>query len=295
MLRIAAVSAAPSCGNGGIGLQVLGSGGPEINDHRASSGYLIWQNGKARVLIDMGGGSMFRFEQASARVEDIDAILLSHLHVDHSADLPYLIKASFFTGRHRDLPVYGPTGNGSMPATREFITMLFGRSGAFRYLSDYLDGPATYHLVAHNVNASNDAKHGVRQFTEKLGEIQISAVPVHHGPIPALAWRVAIADRAIAFSSDMNNDYDNLASLARNADILLAHNAIPEQATGVARNLHMPPSVIGQIAARAGVKSLVLSHRMQRTLGNEQQTTQFIRKYYKGPLHFADDLQCFRP
>jgi ribonuclease BN (tRNA processing enzyme) len=161
-------------------------------------------------------------------------------------------------------------------------------------LSDFLDGPAAYHLVAHDVDAENRKNAGIKPFVAKLADFQISSVPVHHGPIPALAWRVDIAGRKIVFSGDMNNDYNNLVSLAGDADLLIAHNAVPEQATGVARNLHMPPSVIGQIAARARVKSLVLSHRMQRTLGNEQQTMQYIRKSYKGPLHFADDLQCFR-
>ena len=55
----------------------------------------------------------------------------------------------------------------------------------------------------------------------------------------------------------------------------------------------MPPSVIGKIAADAHVKSLVLSHRMLRTLGKEDQTTAEIRKRYAGPLTFANDLDCF--
>jgi len=50
-------AAAQSCGAKGIALQVLGSGGPELQDKRASSSYLIWQNGQARVLVDAGGGS----------------------------------------------------------------------------------------------------------------------------------------------------------------------------------------------------------------------------------------------
>ena len=70
-------------------------------------------------------------------------------------------------------------------------------------------------------------------------------------------------------------------------------NAVPEGASGVERKLHMPPSVISQIAADANVKSLVLSHRMMRTLGKEDQTQAEIRKHYSGPLAFANDLDCF--
>ena len=57
--------------------------------------------------------------------------------------------------------------------------------------------------------------------------------------------------------------------------------------------LHMPPSVIGQIAGDAHVKSLVLSHRMLRTLGKEAETEAEIRKRYSGPITFANDLDCF--
>ena len=53
----------------------------------------------------------------------------------------------------------------------------------------------------------------------------------------------------------------------------------------------MVPSEIGRIAGVSKVGSLLLSHRMKRTLGHEEETTQAIRKNYPGPLLFADDLQ----
>ncbi len=91
----------------------------------------------------------------------------------------------------------------------------------------------------------------------------------------------------------MNGDWHTLEKLAGGSNILLAHNAVPEDATGAARNLHMPPSVIGRIAARAQVRQLVLSHRMRRTLGQEKTTRQLIAEHYTGPVIFADDLDCF--
>lgn len=287
-----ALQASSACGEEGVWLQVLGSGGPELDDGRASSGYVIWHNGKARLLIDMGAGSLLRFEQSGASLNDLDVILLSHMHVDHSNDLPALIKASFFTGRQRDLPLYGPTGNHLMPSATEFVQALFGPDGAYQYLSEYLDGTERYRLLPHDVEATGKAEHVVLADSR----YRISAVPVHHGPNPALAWRVEIGGRSLVFSGDMSNQNNVLASLAKQADVLIAHHAIPEQAGGIARLLHMPPSVIGQIAARAGVKQLVLSHRMNRTLGREQAVTAQIRHAaYSGPLQFANDLQCFRP
>jgi ribonuclease BN (tRNA processing enzyme) len=61
----------------------------------------------------------------------------------------------------------------------------------------------------------------------------------------------------------------------------------------VERRLHMPPSVIGTIAADAHVKQLVLSHRMLRTLGREKETETEIRHRFSGPIAFANDLDCF--
>lgn len=289
-MALPVVAAAVDCRAPGIQLQVLGSGGPELDDARASSGYLVWQDGRARVLVDMGPGSLLNFERSGARVADIELILLSHLHVDHSADLPALVKGAFFSERHADLPIYGPTGNRLMPATAGFLRALFADSeGAYRYLGSYLNGSDDYRLLPIDVPAQHGA--GVAAFEQ--ADLKFSAVPVHHGPIPALAWRVELGGRVLVFSGDMNGDWGRLPALAQGADLLLAHHAVPEEAAGVARNLHMPPSVIGRIAKAAGVKRLILSHRMQRTLGREAESESIIRRHYRGSLAFADDAQCF--
>jgi len=177
------VQAKFACGKEGVWLQVLGSGGPEMDDGRASSGYVIWHNGKARLLIDVGAGSLLRFEQSGASLNDLDVILLSHFHVDHSNDLPALIKASYFTGRNRDLPLYGPSGNHLMPSARRFVQGLFGPDGVFHYLSDYLDGTENYRLVPHDVVATGKAEKVVLADEH----YRLTAVPVQHGPVPAIA------------------------------------------------------------------------------------------------------------
>jgi len=282
---------ADQCNNQGLWLQVLGSGGPELTDQRASTGYLVWQNGHARVLIDMGSGALLEFEKSGARIEDIEYVLLTHLHVDHSVDLPALIMGSFFTSRNQDLPIYGPTGNQLMPDTIQFVHDLFEyNKGAFRYLGDYLTGESAYRLLPHNVDT---AVREVQVIVDRQ-DIKLAAIPVHHGPIPALAWRIELANRTLTISGDMNGDYHTLEKLAKDSDLLIAHNAIPEQASGVARNLHMPPSVIGQIAKDAGVRRVVLTHRMLRTLGKESESERVIRKYFTGPLDFADDGECYK-
>ena len=290
-------AAAQSCGAQGVAVQVLGSGGPELQDKRASSSYLVWENGQARVLIDAGGGSALRFGESGAQMSQLDAILFSHFHVDHSGDFAALIKSSWFEDRKRPLPVYGPPGNDFMPATTEFVSDFFGpKRGAYRYLSELYapEEEGSYKIQPHNVAAGATP---VAVF--RSGDISASAVRVVHGGVPALAWRIeiggvgGIAGKIIVFSGDTNGEGPGQVRLATGADLFIAHNAVPEGAAGVERRLHMPPSVIGQIAADAKVKRLVLSHRMLRTLGKEEQTQSEIRKRYSGPITFANDLDCF--
>jgi ribonuclease BN (tRNA processing enzyme) len=286
-----AQAAAQSCGSQGVAVQVLGSGGPELQDKRASSSYLVWENGQARALIDAGGGSALRFGQSGAQMSQLDVILFTHFHVDHSGDFAALIKSSWFEDRTRPLPIYGPLGNDFMPSTTEFVSDFFAeKRGVYRYLSElYATGEqGSYKLHAHNVPASPTPMAVFRS-----GDLAVSAVRVLHGAVPALAWRVEIGGKVLAFSGDTNGRGAGLARLAMNADLFMAHNAVPEGAVGLERNLHMPPSVIGQIAADANVKSLVLSHRMLRTLGKEDQTQAEIKKRYSGPMAFANDLDCF--
>lgn len=272
-------------------MQVLGSGGPEMQDKRASTSYLIWENGKARVMVDAGGGSALRFGESGAQMSQVDVFLFSHFHIDHSGDFPALVFSSWFGDRTRPLPIYGPPGNEYMPSTTEFVHDLFGEPhGAWRYLSDMVEPhpEGTYELQPHDVVAGS-----APVLVFRNAEMALYAVRVIHGAFPALAWRVEIGGKRIVFSGDTNGDGEGLTKLATDADLFVAHNAVPEGAAGVERRLHMPPSVIGTIAGNAHVKQLVLSHRMLRTLGNEKETQAEIRRRYAGPIAFANDLDCF--
>jgi ribonuclease BN (tRNA processing enzyme) len=273
-----------------VALQVLGSGGPEMGDKRASSAYILWIDGKSKILIDFGGGASLRFEEVGAKIEDLKVILLTHLHIDHTADLPALMKGSFFTRASGDLHLYGPKGNTFMPHTQSFVQRLFEKdAGAWEYLGDHLDGEADLQLKAHNIKETYKPKVIYTQ-----GEIKISAISVHHGPIPAIAYRVDIGSKSITFSGDMNGDFHTLETLAYKSDILVAHNAVPKGAKGVAAKLHMTPNIIGQIAQKTAPKLLILSHRMRRTLGKEKETTREIKRYYQGKIRFANDKSFYK-
>jgi ribonuclease BN (tRNA processing enzyme) len=135
--------------------EVSRAGGPELQDQRYSSSYLICFNGIATVLTDAGGGSALRFGQNGASVAPLEVVLLTHLHVDHTADLPALVKSSFFENRTRPLPPYRSAGNDSFPPTTQLVQTLFGTpSGAYRYLANYVSGTTyeEYHPEAHDLS-----------------------------------------------------------------------------------------------------------------------------------------------
>lgn len=98
---------------------------------------------------------------------------------------------------------------------------------------------------------------------------------------------------AVTFSRDTSNR--TLETLAEGSDLLIAHNAVREDTGAVALNLNMPPSEIGRTAAAANVRKRVLSHRMNRTLGREDDTLEHIRAHYRGPATFAADLGRIDP
>lgn len=87
----------------------------------------------------------------------------------------------------------------------------------------------------------------------------------------------------------MSNQFDVLTTFAKKAVLLVANNAVPDNATSAALNLHMTPSSVVQIAKRAQVKQPVLSHLMKQTLAIQKETRCIIIQHYRGPLHLATD------
>ncbi len=282
----------PQCGDTGVWVQILGAGGPEINDGQASSSYLIWNNNKARVLIDTGSGASVAFDKAGANFEDLDVIAFTHLHVDHTVDFPGFIKGSYFLERTDPLIVLGPDSkNPDYPDTETFIDRLIGPQGAYAYLKDFLTYKSSggYRIRARNVPAT-----GNRRWA-KFGndEFRMSAIPVNHGPVPALAWRVDVGDISVVITGDFNNLKNVIPKFAKGADALVVTHAIHESARGSQRDLHALPSQLGRIAQQAEARMLILSHRMNRTRGLESQTRAHIEEQYEGYILFANDMECW--
>ncbi|MBE8232715.1 MAG: MBL fold metallo-hydrolase [Endozoicomonadaceae bacterium] len=115
---------------GDLSLMVLGSGAATATKSgRASAGYLIFTDGKPRVLMDVGGGTYQRLAESGTNIRDLDTVLLTHLHIDHTADLSAFIKTIYFhnniarnqglttEGRTTPINIYGPAET-SFPTER---------------------------------------------------------------------------------------------------------------------------------------------------------------------------------
>jgi ribonuclease BN (tRNA processing enzyme) len=277
----------------GIVLQVLGSGGPIADDGRASSAYLIWVDGRSRVMIDAGGGSFLRFAEAGADFRDLDFLGLSHFHADHSAGLPALLKSGNFANRTAPLAVAGPGPRGKFPGLNDFLERLFDpQRGAFAYLGGYLDGTGGLPMLK-TTEVNDDETAVLHLFSSDDGAIRIDALHVPHGVVPALAYRVRVRGQTFVFASDQNGSNNEFVAFAKDASMLVMHMPVPEDVAGVGRKLHAPPSVIGRIAADANVTTLILSHFMQRSLRDLDQNVNHVRSEFVGSLKVAKDLACY--
>ena len=275
----------------GAALQVLGSGGPIADDARASSAYLVWLDGRSRVLIDAGGGAFLRFGEAGARFEDLDFVGISHLHTDHSADLPALLKSGSFAGRDRPLPIAGPVGDGVFPGLEAFLeALLNGESGAYGYLSSFLDGTNNTPMLL-----PREVANGKAQQVHRGERIEVTAMRVPHGIVPAVAFRVQAGAQQFVFASDQNLGDPAFVEFASDSDVLVMHMVVPEDVEGIGRRLHAPPSLIGDIAGRAQPGTLVLSHFMARSLRDLDDNVARVRRAYDGRIELAEDLGCIVP
>src|SRR5438034_4529004 len=131
-------ASAQTCVGSPVAVQILGSGGPAINPERASAGYLLWVGAQARLLFDVGGGTYIRFGQSRAKLADLAMVGISHLHPDHTSDLPALLWLSHRL-REGPLPIVGPSGNNEAPDFSTFLRRLFDeKNGAFQVLGPTL-------------------------------------------------------------------------------------------------------------------------------------------------------------
>lgn len=276
-----------------VAVQVLGSGGPIAESSRAGTSYLYYVDGTPRVLVDSGPGSFLRFAEAGAQVASLQAIALSHLHADHSVDFAGILNTGSFEELGERLLVVGPDGKDRFPGTQDFFSSLVGKdTGAWRYLGGFLDGSDDRPKLDIREVPSDPVKAMAVTF-QISPEIRMTAIPVHHGDVPALGFVLAAYGVTLVLAGDQSSSSEGFERQLAGSrpTMLVAHHVIPE-GPGQPRGLHRPPAAIGALAKSFGAQQLILSHNMKRSLDRLDEGITAIRNSYVGPIAVANDLDC---
>jgi len=298
---------------GKFSIMVLGSGAPAAQpDGRASAGYMIFIDGKAKILMDVGGGVYQRIADSGMNLTDLEIVLLSHLHVDHVGDIDPVVKAMFFHNRLNGFPrdpemklhIFGPDKappSAPPPALRYPTTDVFidghfdGTHGVEAYLNDFavVIGGIPLNYMTHSIEHDNNL--GVRTIWDEDGLV-IKTIGVPHGPAPSLAFRIEYMGKSIAYSGDTTSTSanGNMIEISRDGDLLIYDTAILDGTGAPFINLHTTPTRMGEVARDAGAKKLVLSHLTTITDPNTDAVKDSVRNAgYQGKIKVAKDLKVY--
>jgi ribonuclease BN (tRNA processing enzyme) len=214
-------------------LIVCGSAGTHPGPGRVCSSYLVTAYG-TDLLLDAGNGSLANL-QTVRDVADLDAVVLSHLHPDHCADIYGLYYARRFHRRAQPpLPVHAPAGAADRLAA---------------LLAD--DGPDAFTpWCAFADLAAGDAF--------PVGGLDVTAFRVHH-PGAAFGVRVAVGQRVLAYTGDAALTAGLVEAVA-GADLLVADATWLERDRPRPSGVHMTGLEAGRLAAEAGVGRLLVTH-----------------------------------
>ncbi len=270
----------------GLAVIALGTGGPAATG-RASSGFVVALNGTPRVLVDAGGGTFARLSELGLSLDDLDIVLLTHLHIDHCADVPAFFKARGISHRGPyTFRVFGPSGAGVYPSVSQWIKLLFGKDGAFAYQPDFNGQEAI-----EPSDLTSDLAKPPAIIYDKDG-LQILAVATHHGDCPSVAFRINYAGASVTFSGDLDaSALPNLAKLAAGTNLLVVNAVVldPPDSPEVLYELHSPPARLGEAARDAKAKRVLLSHIGPAIEKNMKAVKASIAKSYSGPVEMAQD------
>jgi ribonuclease BN (tRNA processing enzyme) len=221
-------------------------------------------------------------------------VLLTHLHVDHAAELPGIVMARAVSiGHPIHFDVFGPGGHPargdvpSFPSTRRFMELLFGADGAFAYLEDF-SAPVSFTVT----DLPRSARFDQTEVIYERGNVAIHALQGHHDDAPAIIYRVDVGGRSVVFSGDIDaQGLPALERIARGADLLVFDAVVldPPGSPPILYTLHSPPKVLGEIAARDHIGSLLLSHLSPAVDENRGAVTASIGTHYLGHVVFASD------
>jgi ribonuclease BN (tRNA processing enzyme) len=237
-------------------LTVLGCAGSFPGPNSACSAYLVEADG-FRLMMDFGTGSLSAL-QRYATLTSIDAILLSHLHADHMFDAcSYIVVRRYAPdGPYPTLPLYAPAG------AKERLASAYGSPD-----EGPLDDVYEFHTL--------------RPGTLSIGPFEIAAERVNH-PVETFGFRLEHGGRVLAYSADTGM-CDSLLRLAHNADVFLCEASYLDGMDNPP-DLHLTGREAGQVATKAGVGQLLLTHLVS-AWGSEAVTAEAAASAFGGPVH----------
>jgi ribonuclease BN (tRNA processing enzyme) len=211
-------------------IRILGTGTSIPSLERSSSAYLV-SGGNRTVLIDAGPATVRRLLEFGYSVDDIDVIVLTHFHVDHSADLSTFLFACNYGAIAREKPLLVVGGPGLHRFYRGLLTI-------YPWLA-----PKAYELRIKSLPKGR----------LEAGGLVIEAARMNHNP-ESIGVRIS-GNGNVTFSGD--TDYSrNLGKLARYTDLLVADCAFPEKKV----KGHMNLATLSRVAREAEPHRVILSH-----------------------------------
>ena len=259
-------------------LAILGSGSAVPDPERGNPSQAVvvdWQT----LLFDCGERTTVNLVRAGLNPMELDRLFFTHLHWDHISDFGYLLLSTWNCGRRRELPIVGPAGTAAMVescvhgvhrADVEFVRAYV------RALPEHVtERPAE--SPAYSVE---EIDAGWRLETERW--TVLAGAVEHHQRLgmPSVGYRVESADGVVAITGD-TAPCDAVVELARGADVLVHDCAFLDEIIE-ARGMwsHSGPTGAGEMAAAAGVGTLVLTHLGPYT--SAQPAVDMASPYYGG-------------
>lgn len=250
-------------------LTVLGSAGSHTLPARVCSGYLVAHE-DTRVLLDAGNGSTANL-QRHVGFRDLDAIVISHRHVDHCIDLIGAFYALRFD------PEFGADGDARLP--------IYAAAEVYDTLTSLMSADSAH--VFGDVFAHREVGHGDEI---EVGGLTLRFARSHHS-VPAVSVRVEVDGVSLVYSGDSAGGPD-LIDIARDADLFLCEATWAGDARDYPPGIHLTAADAGAIAAEAGVGKLVLTHLTGGT--DPQRVLAEASRTFDGPVELAQDLQTHR-
>jgi ribonuclease Z len=233
-----------------VRIVLLGSGAVRPVPGRAGPAQVVVVEGEP-LLFDCGHGAATGLRRAGIAPEVVNRVFLTHLHFDHTSDLPFFILVTWVMGREQPLEVYGPSG------TAAFIASAVRSAYEEDIRSRLAHGRSPLGLEPH-----------ITEITEPgvfLSEpsYRVSTFPVRHGGMQNLGYRIETAGRTVVILGDVSRGQD-IVKFVVGADVLLCEcSGTEEFLCDPARRWgawHMTPEAVAALASAARVRTLVLKH-----------------------------------